>query len=80
MLPSPGMGVEQQPDQSQEPLKTITPQPEDLLTSQEAEVLQRADRGELICPCCLLMLGGQKVVAEEYEGVILRCDCGFVEV
>ena len=40
------MGVEQQPDQSQEPIKTITPQPEDLLTYQEAEALQRADRGE----------------------------------
>ena len=74
------MGAEQQPDQSLESLKVITPQPEDLLTSQEAEILQRADRGELLCPCCLLMLSGQKVVTEEYEGILLSCDCGFVEL
>lgn len=54
------------------------------LNPQEAEILQRVDRGELPCPCCGQPLEGGKVVIEGiYEGVLLSCsdvwDCGFVE-
>jgi len=62
----------------------IVPRPEDVLTPQEAEILQQVDRGELLCPCCGQPLEGSKVVIDGvYEGVLLSCsdvsECGFVE-
>ena len=56
---------------------------EDILTAEQAETLQRADRGELACPRCGLPLAGRMLVSEVpdlYEGVQLYCGtCGFQE-
>ena len=62
----------------------IVPRPEDVLTTQEAEILQWVERGELLCPCCGQSIDGGKVVIDGvYEGVLLSCsdvlECGFVE-
>ena len=60
--------------------KCIVPKPKDILTQTEADLLQRIDRGEIPCPCCGATMWGYKMVVEEYEGIILGCNCGFVEL
>jgi hypothetical protein len=59
----------------------IYPRPEDILTSEEATILQRADRGELVCPRCGETLAAEKVVCAVYEGIVLTCrtGCGWQE-
>ena len=52
---------------------------EDVLTSQEAEVLQRADKGELPCPRCRKPLRASVIRSDVYNGVVLSCECGFEE-
>lgn len=56
---------------------------EDILKAEQAETLQKADRGELSCPRCGFSLGARMVVSEIpdlYEGVQLFCGtCGFQE-
>ena len=61
----------------------IIPRPEDILTAEEAELLQRAARGELTCLTCGEVLEAEKVISPYYEGVILWCpdlECGYVEL
>ena len=65
-------------------LKRIIPQLEDILSPEEAKLLQQVEQGMLPCPCCGQRMEGGKVVIEGvYEGVLLSCsnisDCGFVE-
>jgi len=63
--------------------KTIIPRPEDILTPEEAELIQQADREELPCLSCGEPLQAEKVVSKFYEGVILFCpdgSCGFTEL
>ena len=60
----------------------FTPRPEDILTSDEADLIQRADRGEVACLTCDRPLSWAKIVSDDYVGVVLFClddDCGFVE-
>ena len=58
---------------------------EDILTAEQTEVLQRADRGEIPCPHCGQPLSARMVVStmpDLYEGVHLFCRdgaCGFSE-
>ena len=56
---------------------------EDILTAQEAEVLQKAEAGVLPCPWCGQMLRAEMVVSGDYGGVVLSCSdgrgCGFRE-
>jgi hypothetical protein len=58
---------------------------EDILTADQAELLQRAERGEVPCPNCGQPLYAQMVVStvpDLYAGVLLFCTdsaCGFVE-
>lgn len=62
---------------------SVTPRPEEILTSQEAEVLQKAEAGVLPCPWCGQMLRAEMLVSGDYEGVVLSCPdgggCGFRE-
>lgn len=61
----------------------VYPRPEDILTTSEAELLQLADRGELLCPRCGTSLSGDKFVEEGvYVGIELACleSCGFREI
>jgi hypothetical protein len=61
----------------------IDPRPTDILTSNEAQVLQVADRAELACPRCGHVLGGAKTIEPGvYEGIVLVClaGCGFREM
>ena len=63
--------------------KLIIPRLEDVLTSEESELLQRADRGEFTCLTCGEPLHAEKVISPFYEGVILWCpdlECGYVEL
>lgn len=63
--------------------KLIIPRPEDILTPEEAELLQQADRGEFTCLTCGETLLAEKVICDVYEGVILFCPdglCGYVEL
>ncbi len=64
-------------------IKRIIPRPEDILTSQEAHLLQQADQEKRPCPCCRQPLMGEKIISEEYEGIILFCPnenvCGYRE-
>ena len=63
--------------------KIIIPRPEDILTSDEADLIQRADRGELLCLSCGEPLQAEKVISKYYEGVILFCPdgrCGYMEI
>lgn len=53
--------------------RLIIPCSEDVLTSGEAALLQRAGRGELVCPCCGQPLQGEKIVSPLYEGIVLFC-------
>ncbi len=63
--------------------QSVTPRPEDILTAQEAEVLQKAEAGVLPCPWCGRMLRAEMIVSGDYEGVVLSCpdggSCGFRE-
>jgi len=63
-------------------VKPIIIRPEDILAPKEAETLQLADRGELLCPRCGQNLYSDKLIAEGiYEGVVLVCwrRCGWYE-
>jgi hypothetical protein len=63
--------------------RVIIPRPEDILTPDEADLIQRADRGELPCLTCGEPLQAEKVISEYYEGVILFCPdgrCGYMEL
>ena len=66
---------------SEEEPQSVTPQPEEVLTTQEAEVLQKAEAGVLPCPCCGQTLEAEMIVSADYEGVVLSCPdgggCGF---
>jgi hypothetical protein len=53
--------------------------PEDILTSREADLLQRADKGELPCPACGTPLRANVVRDDLCNGVVLFCGCGFRE-
>lgn len=53
--------------------------PEDILTSEEAELLQRASRGELPCPQCSKPLQASVIRSDVYNGILLFCECGFQE-
>ena len=53
--------------------------PEDVLTSQEVDMLQRADKGELPCPECNEPLRASVIRSEVCNGVVLFCECGFEE-
>ena len=57
--------------------------PEHVLTTQEAEVLQKAEAGVLPCPRCGQTLRAEMIVSGDYEGVVLSCpdrgSCGFRE-
>ena len=68
---------------SEEEPHSVTPRPEEVLTSQEAEVLQKAEAGVLPCPWCGQMLRADMIVSGDYEGVVLSCPdrgaCGFRE-
>ena len=63
--------------------QSVTPRPEEILTTQEAEVLQKAEAGVLPCPRCGQMLRAEMIVSGDYEGVLLSCpdrgSCGFRE-
>ena len=69
---------------SEEEPHSVTPRPEEILTTQEAEVLQKAEAEVLPCPRCGQMLRAEMIVSGEYyEGVLLSCPdtggCGFRE-
>ena len=63
--------------------QSVTPRPEDVLTTLEAEALQKAEAGVLPCPWCGQMLRAEMIVSGDYEGVVLSCpdrgSCGFRE-
>ena len=63
--------------------QSLTPRPEEILTTHEAEVLQKAEAGVLPCPWCGQMLRADMIVSGDYEGVVLSCPdrgaCGFRE-
>ena len=64
--------------------KVYHPQPEDLLTEEEFQLLKRAQQRELACPGCDLPLQGSFyfVVLRgwQHKGVRLSCTgCGFDE-
>jgi predicted RNA-binding Zn-ribbon protein involved in translation (DUF1610 family) len=61
---------------------SIHPRPEDIFTTQEAEIQRLADRGELPCPQCGESLVAEKIASGEYEGLVLTClnGCGWQEV
>ena len=63
--------------------QSVTPRPEEILTTQEAEVLQKAEAGVLPCPWCGQTLRADMIVSGDYEGVLLSCPdgggCGFRE-
>jgi hypothetical protein len=68
---------------SERELKLIIPRLEDILTLEEADLLQRAARGEFTCLTCGEPLLAEKMICEVYEGVILFCPdglCGYVEL
>jgi len=63
--------------------RTVIPRSEDILTTEEAELIQQADQKKLRCVSCGQPLQAQKVVSEYYEGVILFCpdgSCGYTEL
>ena len=68
---------------SEEAPHTVTRRPEEILTTLEAEVLQKAEAGVLPCPQCGRVLGAEMIVSADYEGVLLSCPergiCGFRE-
>ena len=67
---------------SEDEPRHIIPRPEDILSPEEAHLIQRAEREELPCPCCGETLAAAKVVGECYEGVVLYCldnSCGYTE-
>jgi hypothetical protein len=68
---------------SEEEPQSVTPRPEEVLTSQEGEVLQKAEAGVLPCPWCGQMLRAEMIVSGDYEGVLLSCPgrgrCDFRE-
>ena len=58
--------------------------PEDVLTAQEVDLLQRAESGKVSCPWCGQPLMGEFLYYDLenddfYAGVRLSCGCGFVE-
>lgn len=62
--------------------KGVAPRPKDVFTAKEAELLHRAERGELPCLHCGQPLRAEKIVTDIYEGVVLFCSdptCEFVE-
>ena len=63
--------------------QSVTPRPEEVLTTQEAEVLQKAEAGALPCPWCGHPLMAEMIISGDYEGVVLSCPdrghCGFRE-
>ena len=63
--------------------QSVTRRPEEILTTQEAEVLQKAEAGVLPCPWCGQMLREEMIVSGDFEGVLLSCPdrggCGFRE-
>ena len=63
--------------------QSVTPRPQEILTTQEAEVLQKAAAGVLPCPWCGQTLRAEMIVSGNYEGVVLSCPdrggCGFRE-
>lgn len=73
------------PDQSYErAIRRIEPRPEDVLDSYEAEILRRAEAGELPCYQCGQSLVAKKLIIDGvYEGVVLFCPdigyCGVIE-
>jgi hypothetical protein len=68
--------------------RIIVPRAEDVLTSEEAQLLQAADRGERPCPnprCGLPLRGERLIIPGVYEGIVLYCPpkrggCGFREL
>jgi hypothetical protein len=51
-----------------------------ILTAEEVELIQRAERRELSCPDCEQPLDWVAMIAEEYEGLVLVClGCGRCE-
>jgi hypothetical protein len=62
-------------------VKSITVRLEQVLTEEEAELIQKADRGELPCPRCASPLNAEKYATEIYTGVMLEClKCEFREL
>lgn len=62
-------------------VKSVTVRPEQVLTEAEAELMQKIDRGEMLCPRCERPLTGEKFVSEIYTGLIIEClNCGFREL
>jgi hypothetical protein len=62
--------------------RRVVPRPEQILTPEEAELIQRAEWGHLPCLICGEPLQAAKAVSECYEGVILYCPdgrCGYME-
>jgi len=62
--------------------RRVVPRPEQILTPEEAELIQRAEWGEFPCPSCSEPLLAAKAVSECYEGVVLYCpdgSCGYTE-
>lgn len=51
---------------------------------EQAEILQKADQGLLLCPRCGRPMRGTMIVSPVYEGVFLFCEdregCGFREL
>ena len=61
------------------------PKPDDVLTIDEYQVLQRAQQGELSCPGCEATLNGffyfDVIKGRQMKGVRLSCPgCGFHEI
>jgi hypothetical protein len=54
-------------------LIAVTIRPEDILTTAEAALLQRADRGYLPCPACQRPLQGVHMLSDLYQGIVLVC-------
>lgn len=57
---------------------------EDLLAAEELELLEKAHKGDVLCPWCERPLRAEFVCVElenddHYAGVRLSCSCGFVE-
>ena len=66
------------------PRKETEVRPQDVLTTEQMELLERANRGAAPCPWCGLPLKGAFIYYDLedddcYAGVRLSCQCGFVE-
>ncbi len=79
------MSVERSPSSQYHHERVRVVRPEDILTTAQAELLQKADAGLLVCPACGQSLRAMMAIAPEpdlYADVLIFCvdrSCGYFE-